>query len=300
MRNSNSHVIILLIAKVDFALILTGITGSGKSEFGNFLINKTVFTAQWGLEVVTSGSKSFTAIIGGKCIKLIDTPGFLDPSSPSSEEEFSAFAEAIVDNGINAVGLVINLRTRITNEDRTLLEKLLEVEEMIPYTFLIFTHAKSYGYTSTEQQNNFEKNLFDTADSPKNLQCLISRAKNRFMLIESVEPMEEGYHDKKSQELLQILQSILNETNKPFMSAYSDAFNQSNAIKDQNRNQFIEMLATHIQNSKPSIAQNLSSVYWRRATQFFQYGCRSISVAITFVTNIPRNITQWIRDTIFN
>ena len=128
---------------VDYSVIITGATGSGKSQASNFFMEEEVFTSKWSLKPVTNTSVSCTRYVGGKCLKVVDTPGFLDPFSLSNTTQFRGLAEAIIDmpNGINAVGLVINIQSRITKADANLLEKLLTMKEMIPYSYFPHLHT---------------------------------------------------------------------------------------------------------------------------------------------------------------
>ena len=220
---------------------MTGISGSGKSQIGNYFIQENVFKTNWGGSKVTTTTASHTGIIKGKHIKIIDTPGFLDSHSLTSTGELKALVEAIVDNPnrVNAIGFTINIQSRLTKEDINLLEKFILMKKMIPYTFLIFTHANRFGNTVTQQNRRLEELLNDPLNCPAILPCLIKKIDNRFMMLESIEPMEEQYFDEKSDELLQILRLITMQNTKPF----SDAFNGADK---QNKENLVECLVEEL------------------------------------------------------
>ena len=239
-------------------MILTGISGSGKSQAGNFFMQQNVFKTNWGTEIVTTANASCTGIIEGKCIKIIDTPGFLNTHSQTYTEEVKLLAETIVDNpnGVNAIGLVINIESRMTKEDITLLEKFLLMKNLLPYTFLIFTHAKAFGNTIIQQATKFEELLQDTINCPKILPHLINELDNRFMMLESIKPVEEQYFSKKSHELLQILQVIMKQNTKPFTSTF-------NVSHKQSKEKLVESLIEELNQKMREARLNTTSSYQR-------------------------------------
>ena len=85
---------------------------------------------------------------------------------------------------------------------------LLATEEMLPYVFLVFTHAMTLGKTEKQQQQKLEETLKDKNKCPESLFSVLSKIDNRYILLESVNIMGEGYYEKKSQELLDILQAV--------------------------------------------------------------------------------------------
>ena len=239
--NANSEV-------VDFNVILTGSMGSGKSQTSSFFM-KDKFYTEWSLMGVTTSSASCTKILNGKCIKLVDTPGFLNPCSLSHAEEFRKLAEVIIDmpNGINAVGLVINVGKRISREDVSLLENLLAMEEILAYTFIVFTHAKVLGNTDKKQQEKIEKIIRDPESCPEILQMVLTKVNNRYLLLECVDVMEPDYHSNKCHELITILQGIMDQNKKPFTCALNDIARQLQNFDSQNKGELVEALAKDLQ-----------------------------------------------------
>ena len=72
-------VILSLEGDCDYTLLVTGVTGSGKSSLCNFLsCSNTAFEAGCGFGSITEKSAAAIITMQGKRVKLIDTPGFCD------------------------------------------------------------------------------------------------------------------------------------------------------------------------------------------------------------------------------
>lgn len=256
---------------------MTGVVGSGKSETGNFFFQKNIFASKHGLNKVTTLTTSYTGIIGEKCIKIIDTPGFMDPCSLTSAKEPINLAD--IPNGINAVALVINLQCRITREDVNLLERLSTVEEITPYTIIIFTHAKALGNTDKEQRKKIEAFIEDAKYCPKILPTILKKINNRFVLLESVEPMEEEYHVKKSLEFSLILQDIMDKNKYPLTVPWNimEKQNIENVTQDMQNNgdgmnSFWQRLITYV-TSIPIFSRNLAYIFFSTISEYVSELC---------------------------
>eukprot|EP00435_Cladocopium_sp_Y103_P019163 s523_g4.t1 len=73
-------------------LVLSGITGHGKSTLGNALTERENFRVSSGLSSETKFAKHEDMLLDGKKYRVIDTPGFND-TDLSTEENWSRFAE---------------------------------------------------------------------------------------------------------------------------------------------------------------------------------------------------------------
>ena len=260
---TTDYVNIFLLANCN--VIFTGVTGSGKSSAGNFFLNKEAFEAAWSLKPVTKARASVTGVVMGERITIIDTPGFLDPSSLNTVEEFKGLAKAIVDmpNGVNAVGLLINIKNRVTSPDAELLEMLLATKEMLPYAFLVFTHAIVLGKTEKQQQQKLEETLKDKNECPESLFSVLSKIDNRYILLESVNMKGEGYYEKKSQELLDILETIMNKNEKVYICALNVLGENLRKFSQlQDKDKVIEKVTADLQTIKES-QNSKPGTFWR-------------------------------------
>ena len=199
-------------------MVLTGVTGSGKSSAGNFFLKRNAFKAGWGLKPVTKEKKSCAGNVGGKEINIVDMPGLLEPSSLTTQNEYSELTDAIfaLSNGINALAYVVNVKERFTSGHSQCIKKLLS-SNIIPYTFLIFTCAGKYGKTIEKQRQKFQD--AKDRDVPEVLKALLKAVNDRYLLLESHEDMEEpDYEEKISHELSEMLQKLEIQNTAPFHS----------------------------------------------------------------------------------
>ena len=253
-------------------------------------MKEEVFPAKWSLKPVTNAPASCIVDVDGKLVKLIDTPGFMDPQSLSNIDEFKGLAKAILDMpiGINAVGIVINIRNRISSEDAKLLEMFLLMEDMISYTFLIFTHAKVLGTTENDQKALIESILRSAAECPEILKRVLSSINNRYMLLESVEVMEKEYYDKKTHELLTILEDIKmqNKTQVTLNCILNDIACQLESINDKDKDELIDALAKDLLAVSTELKKqkkNETEQFWRNLI-FFIAGGVGIGVGASAIT----------------
>ena len=176
------------------------------------------------LKPVTTAIQAKGGIIGGKFLQLVDTPGFLDPSSATKEDELEELAKGILSfpNGIHALGLVIDINGRITAPVEVILTQLLDFVELVPYAFVIFSHAKELAETDKDQKVIVKEMLDDESGCPKILSRVLECVNGRYIVLESVKDMAQGYHDIKVTELTQIVNSILAIKKKPFTCFLTD------------------------------------------------------------------------------
>ena len=203
-------------------MALTGSSGCGKSSVGNFYLEKEAFTAGWGLNPVTKDIGSCKRTFGGKCVKIVDMPGFFDAYTLTTPGEFKELTKAVLvtPNGITALGYVIDVTSRKRQEDIVHLERLLSMKELLPYTFIIFTHAKRFGKTIEEQRKWIEDNI---KTFPQALQRVLKSVDNRYLVLESIDSMEDPYYlEKKLHELSELLQELVIQNKTPFSPKYID------------------------------------------------------------------------------
>ena len=218
----------------DYTLLVTGVTGSGKSALCNFLsCSNTAFEASSGFASVTDKSAAAIITMQGKRVKLIDTPGFCDENE-TEEEHMEEFGQAVVlaSKGVNGIGLVINAQERYTSNEKSTIDQLSEYQELWPYMFIIFTHARSLGVSEEDQNKQLQSN-FEELRCPESLKDLMQKVKNRYILVESIKPSSdpEDYYQKKTKELEKMISSIY-EANG-FQVYTNELFNSAKAVLDK-------------------------------------------------------------------
>jgi len=204
-----------LDSNYDYSLLVTGVTGSGKSTLCNFLCcSKNAFEAHTGFASVTSKSAAATITMQGIRLKLIDTPGFCDDYE-TEEEHMNEFGEALVlaSKGVNAICLVISAKARYTANETNTIKYMTEFPELWPYMFIFFTNAASIGANENERNVNLQAN-FKHPRCPDALKELMQKVKNRYVLVESVKPSQnpEAYYQTKTTQLHSMIVE-LNEAN---------------------------------------------------------------------------------------
>ena len=190
--------------------MVIGTTGSGKSALCNFLsCSNTAFEARCGFARVTEKSTAAIITIQGKRVKLIDTPGFCDDFETGDIDE----ALVIASFGVNGIGLVIHALALYDTNFSSDIEYLSQFQDLWPYVFIIFTHARALGVTE-EDQNKRLQSKFTKLRFPKVMKDLMQKVDNRYILVESIKPSDdpEDYYQRKTKELETMISSI-NEAN---------------------------------------------------------------------------------------
>jgi len=198
--------------QANVAVMLTGVTGAGKSTACNFLFGEEVFTVGAGMCSVTPKSDSCVKELDGKKVQLIDTPGFCDDFE-EDEERVNELGKAVLlaKAGVHAVALVINASHRFTASEGKALEEIELLGELWPFIFIIFTAARCYG-TSEQKQRDAVLNMLDNTRCPEHFRMLMMRVNKRFMMLESTDPSV-VYRTSKIKEFFSMVNMIYS-TNK--------------------------------------------------------------------------------------
>ena len=197
---------------MDYTIVLAGITGAGKSSAGNFFLNRKEFQSKKGLLAVTDVSKASTAIIYGKRIKFIDTPGFFD-GFKSTEENIRELSRAITlaKDGIHALVFVMNYN-RFTTMCEKALEQLLHFKGIQPYIFVLLTQTENECITK-EETDKYIRDCLLSHKCPDGLKDLMRKVNSRVVMLESFSYVKEGYRKQKCEELVKMVETIFKSNN---------------------------------------------------------------------------------------
>ena len=187
----------------------------GKSTAGNFFLNKVAFPTEEGFISCTEECSAGTSIVCGKKVKIIDTPGFFDDFS-SDEGNFKEFSRALTlaKDGIHAVAFVMRYG-RFTKACKEAIQQLQLLKGIQPFVFVLLTHAKKNGITTTATAEYIEQCLSSNRCAP-GLRTLIEVAENRVVMLEAVDFISEEYHEQKCLELLMMIEKIHKVNNRMY------------------------------------------------------------------------------------
>lgn len=254
--------------------MLTGTTGNGKSAVCNFFMQRNIFKVEHSF-ISVSKLESGVATIEGKCIELIETPGFFDASLIEGDDERLEFAKALINikSGFHMIGVVLSVSKRIEkSEDKLLKDLLCRYEHYLPYVVLIFTHGKHLGDTDDKQKNAVRDMINEIKeDKTSTFYQVLEKINYRYIILECVRPMEKGYHASKSKELVKMIDTIFKETGKPATNkfALSIAEYLKKGMVDQTKLE--EELADKIKTAQEMMKKDNSKNAKEGNSNFYEY-----------------------------
>lgn len=247
--------------EAEFTVVITGTTGNGKSAFCNFFMQKNFYKSKRSFVPVSKTSQSGIATIAGKRIELVDTPGFLDPTSMEDHTERVNFAKGLINikSGFHMLGLILNSTKRIEVPENRLFKNLLSTyEHYLPYLVLIFTRGKTFGDTEDEQKSELEDMIKEIEGELPHFKKVLDKINHRYMILEAVDPMEQLYHASKSKELIKIMNMITEQAKKPVTNDFALAIAENLKKKEVDEHELEEELANRIKEAQDMMKKDKS------------------------------------------
>ncbi|XP_065897163.1 uncharacterized protein [Dysidea avara] len=207
----------------NYAIMVIGVTGSGKSTACNFFCGQNVFNTKGGAVSVTTKSEAHSCYVLDKKVLLIDTPGFSD-AYESEEQRMTDLGKALyyAQEGVHAIVICFNGTARFDLSTESVVNALDQLGTFWPHAFILYTHADDMGSNESEQKQQIFQWLSNPR-CPDRLKWLLEHVQYRFVTVESrMKRGDNAYRQQKCREFLGMVEHVYHEnhcqlyTNKLF------------------------------------------------------------------------------------
>ena len=252
----------------DIAVMITGVTGMGKSSACNFLFGEDKFEVDDGLLAVTSKSDTQYTVLNDRKVQIIDTPGFCE-ADVGGGESFTELYKAIIyaKFGIHAIALVINVSQRFTSSQVTFLKDIETFGGLWSFVFVVFSGARKYGPTDTEQREKV-LNLYHNPKCPEEFKALLDKVDKRFIMLESTDKSH-AYRNAKIAEFLQMVDGIYSKNQKLYSNHLFERaikLYQEEKEKEKNREKHYQEALDQVDQLATKVNQTVTDLNAKMAT----------------------------------
>ncbi|XP_010262443.1 PREDICTED: immune-associated nucleotide-binding protein 8-like [Nelumbo nucifera] len=197
-------------------MALLGNTGNGVSATGNSILKMPAFESKRSSGSVTSTSEMKDAVVDGKLVKVIDTPGLFNflLRADFVVKEIVKCIESAKD-GIHAVVVVLSVRSPYSKEEVTAIQglKILFGDKISDYLIFVFT-----GGDELEDDQTLDDYLED--ECPQPLKEFLKSYRDRTVLFDNKTKNDEK-KDNQVKQFLSIVDTVVAKNGgKPYKNEF--------------------------------------------------------------------------------